>query len=400
MKKIISGAASAALMTIAGLTMTGTARAETVNVGLIAPFSGPFAVWGKQFKESVEAFQKANGKTVKGHTINVIYRDSGGINPAKSRQHAEELILREKVRFLTGFTMTPNALAVAEIINETKIPAVIMNAATGFIVRKSPYYVRASMTVAQYVKPTGLWAAREGKMKTAYIMVSDYAPGHDAEKYFEKGFIEGGGKIVGKDRMAISTTDFAPYMERASKSGAEAVYIFVPAGAPSTSAIKEFAKRGLKKKGVKLLAGGEVQEIFLPAIGDDVIGTISGVHYTETRDSEANKAFRKALTDTHGPNTVPDMASVGAWDGMKLIYAAVEKFGPKVTGDQAIGMYKGMKWESPRGPVMIDPNERDIVQNVYLRKVEKRDGKLVNIDFFTTKMAKDPWQLENPVKKK
>ena len=395
MKTIIAGAASIALIAAAG-----AAKAETVNVGLIAPFSGPFAVWGKQFKQSVEAFQKVNGDSVKGHKVNIIYRDSGGINPAKTRQHAEELILRSKVRFLTGFTMTPNALSVAEIISETKIPAVIMNAATGFIVRKSPYYVRASMTVAQYVKPTAIWAAKEAKIKTAYILVSDYAPGHDAEKYFEKGFVESGGKILGKDRMALSTSDFAPFMERAAKSGAESVYIFVPAGAPSTSAIREFAKRGLKKKGVKLLAGGEVQQIFLPAIGDDVIGTISGMHYTETRNSELNKKFRKALTDLHGPKAVPDIASVGAWDGMKLIYAAIEKHGPKVTGDQAINLYKGMKWESPRGPVMIDPVERDIVQNVYLRKVVKKDGKLVNEDFYTAKMVKDPWQLENPIKKK
>lgn len=395
MKTIIAGAASAALIMAAG-----AAQAQTVKVGLIAPFSGPFAVWGKQFKQSVEAFQKVNGDSVKGIKIEVIYRDSGGINPAKTRQHAEELILRSKVRFLTGFTMTPNALSVAKILNATKIPAVIMNAATGFIVRKSPYYVRTSMTVGQYVKPTGVWASKVAKLKTAYILTSDYAPGHDAEKYFEKGFVEGGGKILGKDRMSLRTTDFAPFMERAAKSGAQAVYIFVPAGAPSTAAIREFAKRGLKKKGIKLLGGGEMQEIFLPAIGDDVIGTISGMHYTETRNSELNKKFRKALTDLHGPKAVPDIASVGAWDGMKLIYAAVEKFGAKVTGAQAIGMYKGMKWESPRGPVMIDPVERDIVQNVYLRKVVKKDGKLVNEDFYTAKMVKDPWQLENPPKKK
>jgi len=394
MHKLIASAASVALIAAAG-----AAQAETVKVGLIAPFSGPFAVWGKQFKQSVEAFQKVNGTSVNGNKIEVIYRDSGGINPAKTRQHATELILRSKVRFLTGFTMTPNALSVAQILNKTKIPAVIMNAATGFIVRKSPYYVRTSMTVGQYVMPTAVWASKVKKLKTAYILVSDYAPGHDAEKYFEKGFVSGGGKIVGKDRMALKTTDFAPFMERAAKSGAQSVYIFVPAGAPSTAAIREFAKRGLKDKGVVLLAGGEVQEIFLPAIGDAVVGTVSGMHYTETRDSDLNKRFRKALVDLHGPGAIPDIASVGAWDGMKLIYEAVRKFGPKVTGPQAIGMYKGMKWESPRGPVMIDPKERDIVQNVYLRRVEKRNGKLVNVDFYTSKMARDPWQLENPLKK-
>ncbi len=391
-----------ALFAIAAATILATsvaARAETVKVGLIAPFSGPFAVWGTQYKQAVEAFQKVNGNEVNGHKIEVIYRDTGGINPAKTRQHAEELIIREKVKFLSGFTMTPNALAVGEIANETKIPVVIMNAATGMITRRSPYFVRVSMTIPQYIKPVGEWAAKVAKKKTAYTIVSDYAPGHDAEIYFSKGFEQNGGKMLGKDRAPIATTDFAPYLERAAKTGAEAVYIFVPAGAPSIAAIREFASRGLKDKGVMLLAGGELQEIFLPAIGDAVLGAISGLHYTETRDSALNKQFRKALVELHGDKAIPDIASVGAWDGMKLIYEAVAKFGPKVTGDQAIGMYKGMKWESPRGPVMIDPDERDIVQNVYLRKVEKKDGKLVNIDFYTAPMVKDPWKEENPVKK-
>lgn len=396
MKNTFIGAVAAAALVAA----SAAAQAETVKIGLIAPFSGPFAVWGTQFKMGVEAFQKVNGKEVNGHKVEVLYRDTGGINPAKTRQHAEELIIREKVKFLTGFTMTPNALSVAEIANETKIPVVIMNAATGMITRRSPYYVRVSMTIPQYAKPIGVWAAKEGKKKTAYTIVSDYAPGHDAEVYFSKGFEESGGKMLGKDRAPLSTTDFAPYLERASKSGAEAVYIFVPAGAPSIAAIREFANRGLKKKGVALMAAGEIQEILLPAIGEDVLGTISGLHYTETRDTKINKDFRKALFELYGEKKgIPDIASVAAWDGMKLVYEAIRKFGPKVTGDQAIGMYKGMKWESPRGPVMIDPKERDIIQNVYLRKVEKRDGKLVNIDFYTAPMVKDPWKEENPAKK-
>ncbi|MGE3645879.1 MAG: ABC transporter substrate-binding protein, partial [Beijerinckiaceae bacterium] len=341
MRKTVFAAALAG-----ALTLAGAAAAETVKVGFIAPFSGPFAVWGTQFKMGVEAFQKINGLEVNGHKIEIVYRDTGGINPAKTRQFAEELLLRDKIRFLAGFTMTPNALAVADVINEAKIPAVIMNAATGMITRKSPYYVRVSMTIPQYVAPIGEWAAKEAKKKTAYTIVSDYAPGHDAEIYFSKNFEANGGKMLGKDRAPVNTTDFAPYLERASKSGAEVVYIFVPAGTPSISAIREFAKRGLKGKGVMLLAAGEIQEILLPAIGDDVLGTVSGLHYTETRGSKLNQDFRKALTELYGADKgIPDIASVAAWDGMKLIYEAVAKFGPKVTGDQAIGFYKGMKWE-------------------------------------------------------
>jgi len=391
MKKVFAAALGVALL--AGVT---TASAEVVKVGVIANFSGAFAIWGQQFKQSVEAYQKVNGKTVDGHEIQFVYRDNGGADPAKSRQHAEELIMREKVKFLAGFDLTPNALAVAELITEAKVPTVIFNAATSIITRKSPYFVRTSMTLQQYIAPLPTWAATEGKIKTSYTLVSDYAAGYDAEEIFIKNFEKEGGKILGKDRIPLSVTDFAPYLERAGNSGAESVYIFMPAGAPSVAIIREFAKRGLKEKGVKLLAGGEVQEIFLPAIGDDVLGTISGVHYTETNTNPENILLKKTLIDLFGKDATPDMGSVGAWDGTKLIYDGVKALGPKLTADQFMEFAKGRKWDSPRGPIMIDPVERDIIQKVYLRRVEKRDGKLVNIDFYASDMVKDPWKLANP----
>ena len=391
MRKILTAALGVAL-----LAGAAQARAEVIKVGVIANFSGAFAIWGQQFKQSVEAFQSVNGKAIDGNEIQFVYRDNGGADPAKSRQHAEELILREKVKFLAGFDLTPNALAVAELITEAKVPTVIFNAATSVITRKSPYFVRTSMTLQQYIAPLPTWAAKEGKIKSSYVLVSDYAAGYDAEEIFIKNFEKEGGKIVGKDRIPLSVTDFAPYLERAGASGAESVYIFMPAGAPSVAIIREFAKRGLKEKGVKLLAGGEVQEIFLPAIGDDVLGTISGVHYTETNTNPENIVLKKALTDLFGKDATPDMGSVGAWDGTRLIYDAIKARGPKITADQFMEFAKGRKWDSPRGPVMIDPDERDIIQKVYLRRVEKRDGKLVNIDFYASEMVKDPWKLANP----
>ena len=389
--KILAAAVGVALL--AGVT---NASAEVVKVGVIANFSGAFAIWGQQFKQAVEAYQSVNGKSVDGNEIQFVYRDNGGADPAKSRQHAEELILREKVKFLAGFDLTPNALAVAELITEAKVPTVIFNAATSIITRKSPYFVRTSMTLQQYIAPLPTWAATEGKIKTSYALVSDYAAGYDAEEIFIKNFEKEGGKVIGKDRIPLSVTDFAPYLERAANSGAESVYIFMPAGAPSVAIIREFAKRGLKEKGVKLLAGGEVQEIFLPAIGDDVIGTISGVHYTETNTNPENILLKKTLIDLFGKDATPDMGSVGAWDGTKLIYDGVKALGPKLTADQFMEFTKGRKWDSPRGPIMIDPVERDIIQKVYLRRVEKRDGKLVNIDFYASGMVKDPWKLANP----
>ncbi len=391
MRRILAAVVGAAML--AGTTL---ASAEVVKVGIIAEFSGPFAVWGTQFRQAIEAFQKVNGKTIDGHEVQFVYRDVGGADPAKSRALAEELILRERVKFIGGFALTPNALAVAEIITEAKIPTVIFNAATSIITRKSPYYVRTSMTVQQYIDPLPTWAATEGKMKSAYVLVSDYAPGHDAEEIFINNFEKAGGKIVGKARIPLNVTDFAPYIERAGGSGAEAVYIFMPAGAPSISIIREFAKRGLKDKGIKLLAGGEVQEVFLPAIGDDVVGTISSMHYTETNTYPENIALRKTLMEMFGANAVPDIGSVGAWDGTKLIYDAIKAHGPRITGDQFVAFAKGRKWDSPRGPIMIDAQERDIVQQVYLRRVEKRDGKLVNIDFFKSGMVRDPWKIANP----
>jgi len=391
MRKILAVAVGVAML--AGAT---TACAEVVKVGVIANFSGAFAIWGQQFKQSVEAYQNVNGKSVDGNEIQFVYRDNGGADPAKSRQHAEELILREKVKFLAGFDLTPNALAVAELITEAKVPTVIFNAATSIITRKSPYFVRTSMTLQQYIAPLPTWAATEGKIKTSYLLISDYAAGYDAEEIFIKNFEKEGGKVLGKDRIPLSVSDFAPYLERAANSGAESVYIFIPAGAPSVAIIREFAKRGLKEKGVKLLAGGEVQEIFLPAIGDDVIGTISGVHYTETNTNPENIALKKALTDLFGKDATPDMGSVGAWDGTRLIYDAVKALGPKLTADQFMEFAKGRKWDSPRGPIMIDPVERDIIQQVYLRRAEQRDGTLVNIDFYASDMVKDPWKLANP----
>lgn len=376
-----------------------SASAEVVKVGVIANFSGAFAIWGKQFKESIEAYQRVHGKSVNGNEIQFIYRDNGGADPAKARQLAEELILRERVKFIAGFDLTPNALAVAEIITEAKVPTVIFNAATSVITRRSPYFVRTSMTVQQYVAPLPTWAAKEGGIKTAYSLVSDYAPGHDAEEIFIKNFEAAGGKIVGKARIPLNVTDFAPYIERAGASGAQGVYIFMPAGAPSIAIIREFAKRGLKDKGIKLLAGGEVQEVFLPAIGDEVIGTISSTHYTETNTNPENIALRKTLVEMFGKDAIPDMGTVGAWDGTKLIYDAVQALGPRLTADQFVNFAKGRKWNSPRGPIMIDPVERDIIQQVYIRRVEKRDGRLVNIDFFNAGMTKDPWKEANPGKK-
>ncbi|MCC2098268.1 MAG: ABC transporter substrate-binding protein [Hyphomicrobiales bacterium] len=382
------------------LVAASGASADTIKIGHISNFSGPFAVWGKQFSQAIKAYQKVHGDTVNGHKIELVYRDVGAVNPAKSRQLAEELILREKIKVLTGFSLTPNALAVAETITEAKMPTVIMNAATSVITRKSPYFVRVSMTVQQFIKPMPEYMVKKLNVKSAYVIVADYAPGHDAESIFVSEFTKNGGKVLGKDRFPLSTTDFAPFLERAANSNPDSVYIFSPAGAPSIAIIREFAKRGLKKKGIKLVGSGEIQEIYLAAIGDDVEGTYSSNHYTASNNSKPNELLKKTLHEMFGKDATPDIGSTAAWDGMDLIYGVVKKYGSKFTAQQFVDFAKTFKFNSPRGEgVRIDPAERDMINNVDIRIVVKKDGKLTNKVLETYKDVKDPWKEVHPVKK-
>ncbi len=398
--KWLIGAAAAAMLS---LTAVPGFAADTFKIGLVADYSGAFATWGPQFQQAIEAFQSVNGKSVKGpkgEDINVqfVYRDAQSAGPDKAKQLAEELVLREKVKMLTGFDLSNHALAVTDLITQAKIPMVIMNAATASIVRGSPYFVRVSMTIPQEIAPLGKWAYDNG-IRKVYTIVSDYAPGYDAETYFQKAFKNAGGQIVGSDRAPITETNFGVYMEKVLQAKPDALYMFLPAGSPSIAFVKAYAERGLKKAGIKLLGSGETQQIFLPNFTDDVIGTITANHYTEGNTNPENTALKDALHKLFGPKAEPDIASVQAWDGMSLIYAALSKVGAKADGLKYIDAMKGMTLRSPRGPIMIDPVEREIVQNVYIRRVEKVNGQLTNVDFQTIPMVKDPWKTDNPPKK-
>jgi branched-chain amino acid transport system substrate-binding protein len=288
-------------------------------------------------------------------------------------------------------------MAVADISKQAKVPIVVMNAATASITRASPYYVRTSLTIPQWSQAIGKWAAENG-IKKVYTITSDYAPGHDAETYFHKSFKAAGGEIVGADRTALRETNFAVYMEKALQAKPDAVYMFQPGGSPSISFVKAFSERGLKQAGIKLLGNGEFAELYLPHFSDDVIGTISVNHYTETNSRPENKQMRDQLTKLFGDKGVTDIASVAAWDGMNLIYAALRQNGAAADGLKYIDAMKGKTIASPRGPIMIDPEERDIIQNVYIRRIEKVGGKLQNVDIATIPMVKDPWKIDNPVK--
>ncbi len=386
------------VMGVAGLAFiwAGTVSAETVKVGLIMPFSGSYAQWGAETKGGVRVYQELHGKSVNGNDIEILFRDEGGIDPARSKQLATELILRDHIQFLTGFVFSPDALSVADIITQAKMPTIITNAATGFIVRKSPYFVRVSFTLQQESAPLGTWAAKAG-IKTVDSVIADYISGKDSNEGFERAYVAGGGKVLQTIKYPTTVADITPYYERVLQDKPQAVQVFGTGGTNSVMMIRTWAAR-LHPAGIGFIGATQVQESDLPSIGDAAIGLVSTTHYPEHNDSPINKDLRAQWFKDYGADTtlVPDIATCAVYDAMALIYRAVAKFGPGVTGDQAIGLYKGLTIPSPRGSLTIDPKTRDVIQNIYVQKVEKKDGKLENVPFDVIKDVKDPWKEANP----
>jgi branched-chain amino acid transport system substrate-binding protein len=376
--------------------LAGGAAAETVKVGMITSASGPFGTWGSQMMAGVRIYQEQHGKSVNGNEIEVLLRDDGGPNPGRAKQLAEELVLREKVRFLTGFTFSPNALAVADLITQAKMPTIIANAAAGFITRKSPYFVRVSFTLAQQAGPLGEWAAKNG-YKTVDSVVADYVSGNDSADSFAKSYTAGGGKVLDLIKVPVDVIDFSPYYQRVQQDKPQAMFGFGTGGANSLLMIRTWSER-LKPNGIGYLGALGVQQGDLTRIGEPALGIISTTNYPEHADNPINKAlwaqWKKDFPDR--PDFFPDIATVATYDAMELIYRAVAKFGPKVTGDQAMGLFKGMQVDSPRGSFTIDPKERDIIQDIVIQKVEKKDGVIQNVPFDVIKNVKDAWKEEHP----
>jgi branched-chain amino acid transport system substrate-binding protein len=372
------------------LAMSSTALAEgTVKIGLIMPYSGPFADAGAQMQAGIDLYVKEHGDEVAGKKIVLIKKDTGGPNPDVAKRLAQELVVRDHVDILAGFALTPEALGAAPVATEAKKLMVDMNAATSIVTEKSPYIVRTSVTIPQINYAFGKWAAEQG-IKHAYTLVADYGPGHDAEKSFARGFKEKGGEIVGADHSPVANPDFSAYVQRIKDAKPEAVYIFIPGGSQPAAIGKALADKGLTPPDTKLLGQGELTlPEALKSMGDNANGIITAFHYTLERKDPLNEKFVAGYEKlTNGRE--PDLFSIGGYDGMHLIYAALEKTKGDASGDALIKVAKGMSWESPRGPITIDPETRDIIQNVYIRKVEKVDGKLQNVIIDTIKDVKDP----------
>lgn len=374
LRSALAGAVFA--MTLSG----GAAVADTIKVGVLAPFSGPFAMVGKTFREGIEVYQAKHGKTAGGHTVEFVYKDLQPGDVAQSKALAQELVVKEKVGYLGGFFFTPDALAVAPLIDEANIPAVIFNAATSVINEKSDRFVRTSFTLWQNTVPLAEHMAKEG-IKKVVTAVSDYGPGIDGETAFKTTFTKAGGTVVDSIRMPVKSNDFAPFMQRIKDSGAEAIYAFLPAGPTTLAFAKAFNDTGLKAAGVKFFGPGDItQEPDLPALGDAAEGLVTTFHYSAVHDSDLNREFRAKHKELFGSDDTVTFTSVGAYDGTHVIYKMIEAMDGKSDGLKAVDAVKGLAWESPRGPVKIDPDSRHLSQTIYLRVTERKDGKLQNTE--------------------
>jgi branched-chain amino acid transport system substrate-binding protein len=384
---IITGVAVAAV----GLAAFSAQAQTTVKIGALLPMTGPQQSTGVQISAAMRLYMAQHGDTVAGKKIQVTVKDDGAIAD-NSKRLAQELIVNEKVNFVVGFGVTPTAFAVSPLATEAKIPQIVMAAGTSSITERSPYVVRTSFTLAQSCVIMADWALKNG-IKKVVSMVSDFAPGIDSENFFKETFLKGGGQISEFIRTPLANPDFAPFLQRARDAKPDAVFIFVPAGQGAIF-VRQFLERGLDKAGIKIIGPGDVtDDDILNGMGDQVIGTVTAHTYSAYHPSPLNKEYVAAMRKANNGMRANFM-SVGGYDGMHLIYEALKKTSGATGGDALVAAMKGMAWESPRGPISIDAETRDIIQNVYMRKVEKVEGELYNVELETFPNVKDPGKVK------
>ena len=361
--------------------------AEPFKIGMILPMTGPFASTGIQIVAAAKLYMAQNGDTVAGRKIELIVKDDTSA-PDVTKRLAQELVVNDKVSVLAGFGLTPLALAAAPIATQAKTPEVVMAAATSSITQASPYIIRTSFTLPQAAVAMGDWAAKNG-IKKAVTLVSDFAPGIDAEKYFKDRMLFNGAQVLETIRVPMRNPDFAPFLQKVRDLKPDALYVFVPSGA-GTALMKQFTERGLDKAGIRLIGTGDVtDDDLLNSIGDVALGAVTTHHYSASHKSVLNQKFVAAFEKANN-NLRPNFMAVGGYDGMHVIYEALKATKGNANGDQLLAAMKGQIFESPRGPMFIDAQTRDVVHNIYIRKVEKVNGQLYNMEFDSIKDVKDP----------
>jgi branched-chain amino acid transport system substrate-binding protein len=373
---------------LAAAAFTSAAQAqETFKIGLILPMTGPFASTGKQIEAAARLYMAQNGSTVAGKKVELILKDDTAA-PDVTKRLAQELVVNEKVNVLAGFGLTPLALSTAPIATQSKTPLVVMAAATSSITQASPYIIRTSFTLPQAAVALGDWAPKDN-IKRVVSLVSDFGPGIDAEKYFKDRFTFNGGQVVETLRVPMRNPDFAPFLQKVRDIKPDALYVFVPSGA-GTALMKQFAERGLDKAGIRLIGTGDVtDDDILNGMGDVALGVVTSHHYSTSHKSALNQKFVDAFEKANN-NLRPNFMAVGGYDGMRVIYEALKATKGQGGGEALLNAMKGQIFESPRGPMFIDAQTRDVVHNIYIRKVEKVNGQLYNTEFETIKDVKDP----------
>ncbi|MBY3592367.1 ABC transporter substrate-binding protein [Rhizobium bangladeshense] len=383
-------AIAAALMVVAG-----HAAADEVKVGVIGQFSGPYALAGKQLKESIDVFVAQHGTKAGSHDIEFVYKDIGGSNPALAKSLAEQLIVKDKVSILTGFFLSPEAAAVAPVINETKTPSVLSVSSAPQLLRMSPYFVRAGENIWQPAYAQADFAIDSGK-KRAYIAIADYAPGHEVQEAFARRFKEKGGEIVGEDRMPLSTVDFAAFAERIANASPDVVVTFLPNGAPSVAFFNALTARGITKS-TTVIGIAETDDPDLHLFGPSIIGVYSAIFYSGSLDNPENVAFKKVMAEKFGEDHRVGVNNASPYDAIQLIYKMVEAQGDgDFDPEKAMSSVKGYEWKSPTGPKRIDPTTREMNHNIYIRQVQEVNGKLQNVVVKTYEMVGNPWADAHP----
>jgi branched-chain amino acid transport system substrate-binding protein len=386
MQKVAIGLCALAVAVHGG--MAPASAQKPLKIGLLLPYSGQFADTATQTDNGIKLYMKQHGDTVAGRKIEIIRKDVGGSAPDVAKRLAQEMVVRDGVDIIAGFILTPNAFAAGDVSAEAKKLMVVMTATAPTITMRSPYIVRVSQTLGQNTEALGTWAYKNG-VKRLYTMVSDYAPGHDAEEGILRTFKEAGGEVVGSVRLPLANPDFSAFVQRAKDLNPDGIFVFVPGGAQPPALAKAMWERGLNPKNIKLMGQGEIaDETALRNMGDAALGIITGFHYDFNHTSQKNKDFVKAYFEDYKRN--PNFFATHGYDGMHLIYETLKKTGGKADGESLVNAAKGMSWESPRGPMTIDPETRDVIQTVYIRRVERVGNELVNVELERFENVKDP----------